>query len=226
MKTALVSWLLRLYPKAWRKEYGAELGDMLRARPLTARVCSDVVRSALWQRARAIHAPSWVGLGLMLVTTSAIAWNIVDAPAYGFFWDRPTIPERIELLQRPLDSELYVLVLAGIGFWTAMRRTGSSGWAAIQVSTIASIPLLVVGVLMLFGVLDFVELHPGQMPTTFQERGIVYTFYHVRQEVPVPAPIVLLLSPLLRVPGAWLWGVIGGWLGRRYADWRRRPVSA
>ena len=38
MKTTLISWLLHLYPKAWRKEYGTELADMLLARPLTAGV--------------------------------------------------------------------------------------------------------------------------------------------------------------------------------------------
>jgi hypothetical protein len=50
MMRTLVSWLMRLYPRAWRQEYGAELADMLRARPLTARVCGDIVLSALWQR--------------------------------------------------------------------------------------------------------------------------------------------------------------------------------
>ena len=36
MKTTIVSWLLYLYPKAWRAEYGDELRTMLLARPLTA----------------------------------------------------------------------------------------------------------------------------------------------------------------------------------------------
>jgi hypothetical protein len=68
MKTMLVSALIHLYPKAWRTEYGAELAAMLQARPLTARVCSDVVQSAMWQRLRAIETPTWGGLGLMAVT--------------------------------------------------------------------------------------------------------------------------------------------------------------
>ena len=72
MKTKLVSALMRLYPKAWRKEYGAELATMLQARPLTHRVCSDVVRSAMWQRMRAIEGATWVGIGLMLITIVAI----------------------------------------------------------------------------------------------------------------------------------------------------------
>jgi len=82
MRKRIVSWLLRLYPKVWRNEYGAELADMLRARPLTAGVCSDVVFSAMWQRARATQASTWVGLGLMFAVIAAIVSNIASAPAY------------------------------------------------------------------------------------------------------------------------------------------------
>jgi hypothetical protein len=231
MKTTLVSALMRLYPRDWRKQYGIELADMLRARPLTARVCGDVVLSALWQRMRAVEAATLVGLALMLVTVAAIAWNMVAAPPYAWspgqsLSEQPTLSERIELLQRPLHSEFYVLVLVAIGFWTALRSNRWPGGAAIRVSTIASLPLVLIGLLMLFGALDFVELSPGQTPTTFHQDKISYTFYKGLQQIPGPAPIVLVLSPLLRLPGAWMWGVIGGTLGRKLADWRRRPVSA
>jgi hypothetical protein len=231
MKARLVLWLMRLYPRSWRAEYGEELATMLRARPFTARVCSDVVSSALWQRVRAIQAPTWTGLALMLMTVAAIASNIVDAPPHLWApgqprYEQPSLPERIELLQRPMRSEFYVLVLAGIGFWTAIRGSQRTGRAAIRVSTIASLPLVAIGLLMMFGVVDFVELNPGQMSTTFEERGIVYTFYKGLQQIPGPAPIVLVLSPLLRLPGAWLWGAVGGRLGRTFADWWRRPVRA
>lgn len=231
MRTRLVSWLMRLYPGVWRAEYGEELARLLQERPLTARVCSDVVFSALWQRVRAIQAPTWVGLGLMLVTVAAIVGNIVEPPPH--IWaagqsrnEQPTLPEYIELLQRPMRSEFYVLVLAGIGFWTAVRGSQRTGRAAIRVSTITSLPLVAIGLLMMFGVVDFVELNPGQMATPFEERGILYTFYKGLQQIPGPAPIVLVLSPLLRLPGAWLWGVVGGRLGGTFANWWRRPVQA
>jgi hypothetical protein len=97
MTTTLVSWLLRLYPKAWRAEYGAELSDMLRARPLTGSVCIDVVRSALWQRLRATQAPTWVGIGLMFAVVGAIVSNVVAAPSY----QRSVLSEHLELLQKP-----------------------------------------------------------------------------------------------------------------------------
>jgi hypothetical protein len=118
-----------------------------------------------------------------------------------------------------------VLVLAGIGFWTAFRGNPRSGRAAIRVAMIASVPIAVICVLMIVGVLDFVELDPGQTPA-FNERGVLYTVYKAPLGIPAPAPVAFLLSPLLRLPGARMWGVIGGGLGRKCANWRRRPVNA
>jgi hypothetical protein len=218
MKTTLVAWLLRFYPKAWRAEYGAELSSMLLARPLSAAIVFDVAASAVWQRLRAMEASTAVGIGLMLVTIVAIVWIMMSPPAYGF-------SARIDLLQRPMRSELYVLMLAALGFWTALRGTHSPGRAAIRASVIGSIPLVAVGVLMLSGVLRYVELSPGQS-TISLDGAIVYTFYKGQQQMPGPAPLLMVLSPLLRLPGAWLWGVISGSLGRKFADWRRRPASA
>jgi hypothetical protein len=162
MRTRIVSWLLRLYPTVWRNEYGAELADMLRARPLTAGVCSDVVFSAMWQRARATQASTWVGLGLMFAVIAAIASNIASAPAY----QESVLPEHLELLQKPLRSEFYVLILFGIGFWTAVAGAGSSGRAAMRASVIASIPIALTGLLMLINVLEYVEVMPGQIATS------------------------------------------------------------
>jgi hypothetical protein len=73
------------------------------------------------------------------------------------------------------------------------------------------------------GVLSFLALSPGQS-LVWSDREIVYTFYKGQQQIPGP-PLVMLLSPLLRVPGAWLWGTISGRVGRQYAN-RRRAASA
>jgi hypothetical protein len=219
MKRMLVSWLLRLYPPAWRKEYGAELQGVLLARPLTAAIVFDVASRAVWQRVRATEASTVAGFSLMLVTIAVLVWNLMSPPAYG-------VSERIELLQRPMRSEFYVLVLVGLGFWAAMRGNQRPGRAAMRAAFIASIPLALIGLSMLTGVLGYTELYPGQTPPTLDERGFFYTFYKGIQQIPGPAPVNLLLSPLLRLPGAWLWGTIGGSLGRKYANWRRRRVSA
>jgi hypothetical protein len=231
MKAKLVTLLMRLYPKSWRNEYGAELADMLRARPMTAGVCSDVVLSALWQRTRAIEVSTWVGMGLMLVVTGAIAANIVAPPPY--VWapgqsvsEQPELADQVRLVQRPMQSELFVLVMAGIGFWTALRGKPHPARAAIRVWLIASMPLAAIGILMVAGGVSYIELLPGQTPPPFDDRGLVYVVYKAPLGIPASAPVAFLLSPLLRLPGAWLWGVIGGSLGQKLANWRRRPASA
>jgi hypothetical protein len=139
MKTLLVALLMHLYPRAWRAEYGAELERMLLARRLGAAVTIDVAASAAWQRMRAIEASAVAGIGLMLVTIAVLVWNVMAPPSYASF------SERSGLLQRPMRSELYVLVIAVVGFWTAFRGTHPPGRAAIRASIIGTIPLVVVG---------------------------------------------------------------------------------
>jgi len=114
-----------------------------------------------------------VGIGLMFAIIGAIASIIVAAPAY----QQSILAEHIELLQKPMRSEFYVLVLLGIGFWTALAGTRSPGRAAMRASIIASVPIALTGLLMLSGVLAYTEVLPGQIATTVHDRGILYTFY-------------------------------------------------
>jgi hypothetical protein len=41
-----VTWLIRLYPPAWRRRYGAELEELLAAQPASFRTAIDVVAGA------------------------------------------------------------------------------------------------------------------------------------------------------------------------------------
>ena len=54
--------LLRIYPAAWRREYGVELKGILLGRPLGTREIADVAWNGVWQRARsrALHH-AWIG---------------------------------------------------------------------------------------------------------------------------------------------------------------------
>jgi len=194
---------------------------MLRVRPLSAAIVFDIARSAIWQR-RVRMPATWVGIGLMLVTIWAIVSTMVAPPPYV----ASALSERIELLQKPLQSEFYVLVLVAIGFWTAVAGKQSPARAAMRASVIASIPLALIGLLMLTGLLAYAELVPGQKIAMLNARGILYPFYKGIQQIPASAPLTLLSSPLLRLPGAWLWGTVGGSLGRTYVPWPRRPISA
>ena len=120
MKTKLVSGLMRLIRKL-AEEYGAELADMLQARPLTARVCSDVVVSAMWQRLARLRPRRWAGVGLMLVTIAAIAWDHRRSLRRTDVSGQPMSSERIELLQRPLIPNSTCWSSPG-GFWTAFAE--------------------------------------------------------------------------------------------------------
>lgn len=56
-------WLLRLYPRAWRERYGAELEALLEDSPPSVRDVADLIWSALLLRLRWL--PLWAGLGLL-----------------------------------------------------------------------------------------------------------------------------------------------------------------
>lgn len=50
MNRALVHWLLRMYPAAWRQRYGEELEELMRTDPGGIRTIVDILRSALHER--------------------------------------------------------------------------------------------------------------------------------------------------------------------------------
>ena len=142
------------------------------------------------------------------------------------FLGQPMWSERIELLQRPLNSEVWVLFLAGIGFWTAWRSNGWPGWAAIRVSTIASLPLVLIGLLMLLASSISSSCTPGRPPRHSRSGGSSTPSIKGDSRFLDPAPIVMLLSPLLRLPGAWLWGVVGGGIAHWISRARRRQTAS
>jgi len=239
MKTRIIRALLRLYPANWRREYGGELTHMLLARPLTASIVGDVFRNALWQRLRAAEISTLVGLGMLLVMLNGFIWNIIAPSPYG--------SESSMLLQDFGGLNLYILLLVGCGVWTHLRRRGKldqSGLAAVKISFLAGIPIMLAGALMVSGVLGVIVLGPGDIPSTFHQHGFTYTYYDatlrscwIRVQDPTaplkavqsttcpPAPLGVLLAPLFTLPASYLWGMLGGLLGRWIVR-RGRPVSA
>ena len=239
MKNWIVRALLRLYPVAWRSEYGPELMDVLLAQPLTASILGDVLRNGLWQRLRAAEISTLVGLAMLLVMLNGLVWNIVAPPPYN--------SESTMLLQNLWRSNLYIELLTGCGLWTQLRYGGGlsrSGKAAIKMSFLAGIPVMLAGVLMLSGVLGLIVVGPWGTPTTFHEHGFTYTYYDsplrscwIRVQEPVgtweaiqsaacpPAPLGFLVEPLFALPTSWLWGMVGGLLGLWIRRGRGRPVT-
>ena len=240
MKKWIVETVLRLYPAAWRREYGPELKDMLLTRPLTAGIVGDVLQNGLRQRVRGGEPSTLVGLAMLLVVLNGFVWNII-APA-------PYSNESITLLQHPLGSNLYILLLLGCGCWTYLHHGGElskSGRAAMKISFLAGIPVMLAAALMLLGILGVVVVAPGDISTTFHEHGFTYTYFSaqtfcwlrvaepatqpfaraIQSATCPPAPLGVLISPLFILPASWLWGLLGGLLGRWIAGGRRRPAT-
>lgn len=83
IKHEIVTALVRLYPLAWRNEYGPELTDILLSRPLSAHVIGDVLWNSVRQRARAPEPSTVAGLAMMLAVLDGIMWNIASPSPNG-----------------------------------------------------------------------------------------------------------------------------------------------
>jgi hypothetical protein len=196
MKPRLAArWLVALYPKEWRREYGLELMDLIGSRPVTLRVAADVMWSALRERLRASYPSAVLGVATLLLILGGFVlagrqWTALLQPAMTTF-----PPAMLTFLR----AEVYVLRMIACGCWTYLRYGASltrSGTAAMKMSLIAGVPIVICALLMMLGVVDL----------TFGEPQRVR-----------PLPWVMMLSPVLRLPEAWIWGIAGGLLGR----WRR-----
>ena len=193
----VVAALLRLYPAAWRSEYGPELTDILRARPLGPRVIADVLWSALRQRGRAAEPSTILGLVSML----AIVGLFVEA---GVAWLRPSSITFPTVTVTFFESYLYPYLLIFCGCWTHLRHGGTakqSGTAAMKMTLIAGMPIIVGALLMMAGIVNL-RVSPGLLHS--------------------PSAWSVLVAPLARLPGAWIFGALGGQLGKRIARNRQR----
>lgn len=86
--------------------------------------------------------------------------------------------------------------------------------AAVRMSFISVLPVVIVAALVTVHVLDL----------TFLGSGTVALDGHRISPIPV-SPFVMAIAPLFRLPEAWVWGLMGGFLGRRIHHWRRRTAA-
>jgi hypothetical protein len=176
---------------------------MLEARPLNLAIVSDVLWRGLRESMLDPALATIFGLALMLSVLSGFLWDVrPDGPGWSAILERtkmtlPTVAVKI------FASTPYFIFLAALGFWVSLRpgaRPYHSGRAALKVSFIAGIPVILVGLLLLIGVLR---------PTT-----------DVLQHRPL-TPLEVIAAPLFSLPSAWAWGVFGGLLGRSLSRFRR-----
>lgn len=189
--------LVRLYPAAWRREYGDELIEILVSRPLTARVVLDLLWNAGAQRATAPAPSTILGIASMLVV---LAGFVLTPTRYGSAATavlRPTSMTFPTIVVTFLASELYIWLLIACGCWTQRRyqvTATRAGVAAMRMSLIAGSPVVIAGLLLAFGALDITFLGLTDLR---------------------PSPFAMTMAPLARLPENWIWGAVGGWLGRR-----------
>jgi hypothetical protein len=208
MKQWIVAALLRLYPSAWRSEYEPELTDILLARPLSARATGDVVWSGLRQRALAAEPSTILGFAALLIILGRF---VLVGVTYGHDGTALLQPSSIRfptVTVTFLSSAYYAYLLLGCGCWTYLRygRTAKqSGMAAMRMSLIAGMPIIVGALLMMAGLLGVSVSAPRLHP---------------------PSAWSILVVPLARLPGAWMWGALGGQLGKWIVRRRKHAAAA
>ena len=216
MKDRLIAALLRLYPAAWRREYGPELRGVLEDRPLGARAVANVLWGGLGQRICTAEPWAVMGLAFVVVIAVFLTGQIVSPPPYppgaerGVYW---------------LASVAIMLVLMGCGCWTVMRHGGTlprAGLQTVKMGLVGNVPYFLVALLMWSGALGVIVLGPGDAPTTFAEHGFAITVYGTGG---TPAfiftPLGLVVTHLVNLVDCWIFGAIGGAIGRAI---RHRPV--
>jgi hypothetical protein len=188
MKRRVVAALIRLYPARWRDEYGEELAGILMDRPLGAGAAANVIANAVRQQWRT-QAP-WLLIGAPLLLWMA-AYVILAL----------LTPEHSrELAGKP--TVLGVGIFFGAGFLTVWRTGHGGGRAAMGLSLFLSLPLYLLGFLVMIRVLPAGAARP-----------IVGTG---REDL-----VMLAIAPILQLPYAGLLGWLGGGVATRVARLRR-----
>jgi hypothetical protein len=201
----LADLLVRLYPDAWRREYGDELTGVLLAHPITGRIVADVVWNGVRQRARAASPATILGLASMLVVLAGFAVTPHSYVRWAIGVVRPTFMTFPTLTVTFLGSEIYTVLLVVCGYWTARRYNvtpARSGVAAMKMSLLAALPVIVAGALLELGVIDYSL---------------------VGLESLRPPPLMMMIAPFARLPYYWMWGLFGGASARR---WSSTPTPA
>src|SRR5262249_34858331 len=158
-KERVIAFLVRLYPAAWRREYGAELADVLSRRPLSARTIVDVAWNACSQRLRHAAPATYAGVIAMWLVAAGVFSNVLLPVSAGHGLSlvvkdsSKTLPT---VVVAPLASDLYVIVLIACGCWTYLRRDRSNracGGSAIRLTFIAGFPVVLLGTLIQVGLI-------------------------------------------------------------------------
>jgi hypothetical protein len=216
VRRRVIEMLLGTYPAAWRREYGAELVDLLASHPLGVRVVVDVLWNGFQQRVRAPESALPLGLPVMLGSLGLLILNVVAPQPYGG-WTTVLEPSSMAFPSVRVSAvvgEVFSVLFLYCGWWTYRRRGGTpsqAGRTAATVCVLAGIPVVVIGALLLLGAIDLSVVGPGHSAADIQNR-LTFTYYSADGHS--VSPLMVMLFPLSRVPIAWLWGSLGGYAAR------------
>jgi hypothetical protein len=113
LRKIVVRQLLRLYPAAWRKEYGDEMRSMLLAQPLTASVSGDVFLNAMRQNLR--RPDPWI-IGALLLICWRRFWILLPS----IYQLSPTAWARFV----QVDRGVFLLAAFSTACWTVIGDGG------------------------------------------------------------------------------------------------------
>ena len=82
-KHRIIAVLLRSYPAEWRREYGAELADLLATQALGVGVVVDVLWSGFQQRMRSLEPAMPLAFTAMLGSFGLVVANVLAPQPYG-----------------------------------------------------------------------------------------------------------------------------------------------
>jgi len=207
-----VTWLIRLYPPAWRRRYGRELAELLAAQPASFRTAVDLVAGAVdaWlnpQLSTAVTAANAKGAGAMVpkmlkLRSAGYGANVETADDikkvwlpgaascllfFGFYWVLIWLPfDKTRLQFLTIPYLVLPLVGAHAAYW-ARRMKGS---------------VLERIVAALFPVFAFAALFAVRTVYGLFFEGKPYTLPHFLAGFSVTL-VYIVVGGLLLVLGAW-----------------------
>jgi hypothetical protein len=214
LKTHIVTALVGLYPRRWKREYGTEFADVLIRGPLGSSAVLNIVWNALGQQLRLGEPWLIVGVPWLLLNIYGHIGNILYPAPYA-----------ADLFSSPAAARTVACLLPfAIGFWTVLRDPidGRGGRAAMKYLLLVKWPICVLAILWGLGILRIIVLGPGDPPSTFHAHGFAYTFYdHPGRPIHWQ---LLFWKPFGDLPFVGVLGWLGGLAGRAQARFGRRQA--
>ncbi len=203
----LVSALVWFYPREWRRQYGPELRAILESEVLSAGTILDVLRGALWQRARTAAPSTILGAIVMLLVLGGIVLSPTAYGHSGTAFIRPSGKTFPTVTVTFFASEAFAVLLVACGCWTQLRYGRGAVKAAMWMTLLAGIPVMVFGALILLGGLSATIPLPGDPARTI-----------------TPSPWAMMIAPSARTLESAIWGALGGQLAR-WISAKARPAA-